>query len=59
MAYFNVKTEKEIEAVIETDEGVMEFVVYIDDVRYVLATLSVDGLVELNECDIEEAGFSF
>ncbi len=61
MAYFNVKTEKEVEVevVVVTDENVVEFVVYIDDVRYVIATLSEDGFVEFNLCAIEEAGFSY
>lgn len=59
MAYFNVTTEKEIEVVVGTDENVIEFVVYMDNVKYVIATLSEDGFVELNECDIEEAGFTF
>jgi hypothetical protein len=59
MAYFYVETEKEIEVVVETDENVVEFVVYIDGVRYAIATLSEDGFVGLNGCEIEEAGFSY
>jgi hypothetical protein len=59
MAYFQVKTEKEIKVVVETDENVVKFVVYIDGLRYVIATLSEDGFVELNGCEIKAAGFSY